>query len=294
MSKHKIPNYELSKIKGDDHWPEDLHVQKFSEYIKTRQYLFTPHKHSFYHLLYFTKGGGKQDIDFVSFPIKAGQIYFMIPGQVHNWKFVGETDGYVVDFMDEFFYSVLINTELLQKFSFFNGRCEDQVVQLPEAVQKEIVALFEKMINETKTRGNLAVIMIRTLLLQIFIIVSRNISTNKIDRSPNPASIILRNFQRLVDENYIEKKLPKDYAALLHITPNYLNVICKEVLGKSAGEIIRARTILEAKRLLANGGTGISEIAYGLNFRDNSYFTKFFKKYTGKTPEEFRNKNNIR
>jgi AraC-like DNA-binding protein len=62
------------------------------------------------------------------------------------------------------------------------------------------------------------------------------------------------------------------------------------VLGLSAGEVIRNRTLLEAKRLLTNPRLNISEIAFNLNFSDNSYFTKFFKKIEGITPEEFRKK----
>jgi AraC-like DNA-binding protein len=48
--------------------------------------------------------------------------------------------------------------------------------------------------------------------------------------------------------------------------------------------------LLEAKRLLVNLDLNIAEIADRLNFNDNSYFTKFFKKYTALTPEEFRRK----
>src|SRR3982751_2927759 len=68
----------------------------------------------------------------------------------------------------------------------------------------------------------------------------------------------------------------------------HLNSLCRDLLGISAGEVIRERIVLEAKRLLVNGGLSITEIAYRLNFQDNSYFTKFFKKYAGATPEDFR------
>jgi len=56
----------------------------------------------------------------------------------------------------------------------------------------------------------------------------------------------------------------------------------------SAGELIRDRIILEAKRLLVNAKMSVSEIAHELNFVDNSYFSRFFKKYAGVTPEVFR------
>ncbi len=60
------------------------------------------------------------------------------------------------------------------------------------------------------------------------------------------------------------------------------------LLGKTAGELIRDRVLLEAKRLLTNGDMSITELAYDLNFQDNSYFNRFFKKYADVTPEEFR------
>jgi AraC family transcriptional regulator, transcriptional activator of pobA len=101
---------------------------------------------------------------------------------------------------------------------------------------------------------------------------------------------LLKNFKKLIDANFTRLKLPKDYADLLYITPNHLNAICKDLLGMQAGEVIRNRTLLEAKRLLTNPQLNIAGIAFELNFSDNSYFTKFFKKTEGITPEEFRKK----
>jgi AraC-like DNA-binding protein len=83
-------------------------------------------------------------------------------------------------------------------------------------------------------------------------------------------------------------KLPKEYAELLYITPNHLNALCRDLVGKTAGELIRERVLLEAKRLLTNLNITAAEIAYELNFQDNSYFSRFFRKYTGQTPEIFR------
>ena len=78
-------------------------------------------------------------------------------------------------------------------------------------------------------------------------------------------------------ENYTsEKKTVKDYAKMLNITPNYLNTITKSEAGKTAGEVIRGKTILEAQRMLIFTTSSISEIAYKLNFEDNSYFWKLF------------------
>jgi len=58
--------------------------------------------------------------------------------------------------------------------------------------------------------------------------------------------------------------------------------------GKSAGDLIRDRILLESKRLLMTTNLSASEIAYRLNFKDSSYFTRFFKKYVRQTPDEYR------
>ena len=50
----------------------------------------------------------------------------------------------------------------------------------------------------------------------------------------------------------------------------------------------RQRLLVEAKRQLIFTGQSVSEIAYSLNFSDPSYFSRFFRKYSGQTPQQFR------
>jgi AraC-like DNA-binding protein len=95
-------------------------------------------------------------------------------------------------------------------------------------------------------------------------------------------------FQELIEENFMTLKTPREYASKMNITPNYLNALCRKKSGKSAGELIRQRILLEAKRLLAHSKLSISEIAFQLGFEDNSYFGRYFRKYTRLTPGEFR------
>lgn len=143
------------------------------------------------------------------------------------------------------------------------------------------------MVREAASDGLLKDDYVRTTLVQLFIVVSRY--TGHVV-SDNYNVVLLKNFQKLIELHYKEKKLTKEYAALLYITPNHLNALSKDVTGRSAGELIRDRVLLEAKRLLVNARLSISEIASELLFQDNSYFSKFFKKYEGVTPEGFRNK----
>jgi len=165
---------------------------------------------------------------------------------------------------------------------------KDSVVKLSANILEQAKDIFERLIEEVQSKQPHNRDMVCIELLSLFILISRCCASNAPKQIPEQSQLLLYNFRKLVDEYYAEKRLPKDYAAMLYITPNHLNALCQDLLGQSAGEVIRDRVLLEAKRLLVNVSLSISQIAYQLNFTDNSYFTKFFKKYCGMTPEEFR------
>jgi len=284
--KKAFPVYDICAL--SDHQHEDLLVSRFAPYLQKHQNLSLPHKHTFYHVVMFTEGSGTHAIDFKSFDVLPNQVYFMAPGQVHRWNFEGPVDGYIINFSASFFQSFLLRPDYLESFPFFTGNIDDEVVNINAGASPAIVNIFEQLINESAITGKLNLDMMRALLLQLFILVARQSQNNKQITVPNYNYTLLQSFRKLVDQNFTNIKLPKDYAALLYITPNHLNALCNDMLGLSAGELIRNRVILEAKRLLVNLELNINEIAGKLSFTDNSYFTKFFKKYTGLTPEEFR------
>lgn len=271
--------------------PEDFLIQRFDEYLQEHENLRLLHRHDFYHLILFTKGSGSHAIDFEAFSVQPFQIYFMIPGQVHSWDFMGEVEGYVVNFSSDFFQSFLLRPDYLETFSFFNGIARDSVINLPEAIHELLVNQFEQLLSKHRDASLLRIDQLKVLLLDLFFSVESYAVTKATLSLTNYNYIILKNYQKLIDKNFLTMRLPMEYAKLLFVTPNHLNALCKEHLGMQAGELIRNRILLEAKRLLINFGMNISEISYALNFSDNSYFTKFFKKYTKTTPEEFRKRN---
>ena len=267
---------------------DDILVSRFAPYLEHHKNLYAAHRHTFYHVVFFTDGAGSHNIDFEDFEVKPNQIYFMIPGQVHSWAFEGFTDGYIINFSESFFQSFLLNAAYCENFTFFSGDVHDAVINLSGDVAGKIKRLFEDIIKEWESSPAQTTDLMRVLMLQLFILVNRVSAGSS---SKGPASYnqtLLKNFQKLVETHYKRLKLPKDYAGLLYITPNHLNAVCKDLVGLQAGEIIRNRVILEAKRLLTNPKLTITEIALELNFNDNSYFTKFFRKTEEVTPEEFR------
>lgn len=95
-------------------------------------------------------------------------------------------------------------------------------------------------------------------------------------------------FIDLVEQNYRKERSVLFYAQKLCVTPKHLSAVLKEISGKTAGEWIDYRVVLEAKTMLRSSGLTIQEISLELNFSNQSFFGKYFKHHTGKSPREFR------
>ncbi|MCI0920565.1 helix-turn-helix domain-containing protein [Sphingobacterium rhinopitheci] len=277
----KVPIIEQCTVSNSFH--KEIMVEDLAGYLVRNKNLVFPHRHNFYHFVLFTKGSGFHVIDFQRFDVCPGQIYFMIPGQIHSWEFEGEMDGYIVNFDKDLFKNLLLRPDYLSNFSFFSGLVRDEVVQVDSSKLEAVIAVLERMRQQVDDRDFSSI-----SLLYLFHLLEGKREGSIANEANVYNHTLLRNFLALIELNYKKLRLPKEYASLLYITPNHLNALCKELLGESAGEIIRNRIVLEAKRLLVIRDFSIAEIAYELNFSDNSYFTKFFKKIEGVTPEEFR------
>lgn len=279
----KVPVIEQCVV--SDGFNQEFMIESLAHYLDRNKNLVFPHRHNFYHFVLFTKGEGSHTIDFERFEVEPWQIYFMSPGQIHTWEFGENMDGYVVNFHKDLFKDVLLRSDYLMMFPFFSGLVRDGVFVVEEEDRNLVTEILDRILQY---RGDVS--FIKASLLYLFQLLNRQRISSFSTESSVYNHTLLRNFLNLIESNFKSLRLPKEYAALLYITPNHLNALCKELLGQSAGEIIRDRVILEAKRLLVIKDYSVAEIAYELNFNDNSYFTKFFKKAVGVTPEEFRKK----
>ncbi|HRF68886.1 MAG TPA: helix-turn-helix domain-containing protein [Muribaculum sp.] len=95
-------------------------------------------------------------------------------------------------------------------------------------------------------------------------------------------------FLDLVSRHHCQERSVKYYAEKMFITPKYLSVLIREATGHSAVDWIDQYVILEAKNMLRYSGKNIQQIAYDLNFSNQSAFGKYFKNITGVSPSEFR------
>ena len=111
------------------------------------------------------------------------------------------------------------------------------------------------------------------------------------NNSHNRAEEYFKQFTHLLGEHFREERSVGFYARPLCITPKYLTTLIKRISGQSVSEWIDNYVILEAKTLLKYSTMSIQEIAYYLNFPNQSFFGSYFKRNTGMSPSQYKAQN---
>jgi len=241
------------------------------------------HKHDFYMLLIVAKGSGTHSIDFENYKVSDFTVFFLAPGQAHEWDLSPETTGYQILYAPQFLSGGHPDTPFFKPKSIpfleITGKNFNELSNELILIETEIAENFSY--SEVIIQSRLHIIL--ALLKRWYTDSYQTASTEKNGR-------LIQSFLSLLEGHYQQQSSVAFYAEKLHVTASYLNNVCKKESGQTAGEQIRDRILLEAKRMLTLTNEDIKEIAYGLGFNDTSYFSRFFKKYTNQTPITFRKK----
>ncbi|MCI1186244.1 AraC family transcriptional regulator [Hymenobacter sp. DH14] len=243
-----------------------------------------PHGHDFYLLLYITEGAGTHTVDLVTYELRPGSLFFLAPGQVHHWHLAPEARGFVVFFSADF-YLFRYPGSGLYDFPFFDS-AHLPVLYLP-STETEIRPLIERLFAEYEGPKTNQAEVFRSYLHLCLELAARHYAAPATAET-GLAQQQIRQFGALLNLHYRSRRSVRDYAELLHVSANHLNALCRRVLNKTASDLIHERVITEAQRLLSLSALGVAQVAYELGFEDASYFGRYFRKYTGRTPEAFR------
>ncbi|WP_418512865.1 helix-turn-helix domain-containing protein [Corallibacter sp.] len=287
----KIPILNISQFKKHSH-RNDVYINTFSNHIKRNKNLINkPHSHNFYLCVLFTKGTGIHEIDFNSYTITPGKIFFLKPGQTHFWKFKTQPEGYIF-FHSQEFYELAFLEHTLQAFPFYYSYQNPPVLDSTEEKAEDLQRLFKNLHSEYLQNNVLRELKIVNLINHIYIDLTRMyiLDTDFEEVKFNSYSRIIESLETLVNIHFQEEKFPKFYAEKLNISTKHLNRVVKKTINKTTSQLIAERTILEAKRLMVHSQDSLTTISHTLNFSDYAYFSKFFKSKTGLTPLNFRKK----
>lgn len=244
------------------------------------------HQQDFYMLLFVEKAEGVIELDDAKIRLDGRKTIIIKPNCISTITINHEAKGELICFTEDFF-SLRYNNNVLYQFSFLKRDVAFFIRLAYE--QKEKLSVLLNLMQEEFDKGRQqghkilrSYLNILLFELELFYapLGNRRLASVKSEK--------VTQFEKLVEELYHQHKMPSEYARRLHITPNYLNKICKDELGQTAGEYIRKRIVIEAQRQLHYTKLSINEIADRLGFDSTSYFVTFFKKHTEATPEQFR------
>ena len=289
MANNKVPVYCIDDFVYDEVIGSHFYVNKLSRHLHQHQFTTEPHRHAFYLLVYFTQGTGTHIIDFVSYEIRPGSFFIMTPGQVHHWQLSNDIDGDVLFFSKDFYENYFNEKKLIDNPLF---KPAYQLLTIDDNCKLAISSLYHTILDEyTSHRLDSYDVLIDYLDILIKHL-KRIAFTNEAPDMPVKSSAhwLVREFEKLIEEHFIEQPSPAFYAEGLNTSVKYLNQLCKQYLDKTSTQLIHERIILEAQRLLVHNELSINAVADALNFDDFSYFNRFFKKNTGLTPGQFRKK----
>lgn len=262
-------------------------IEKIAQKRKNKEHHSElPHQLKFYNLIYFTHGTGKHFIDFKWYPVQKNTLVYLAKEQINAFDFSSDLKGYCMIFTEEHFVSCFSNLTEDFVFRLFNPQLFSPVLQIP--VESDFIEYFDLLQREFDSPNSFNYQVVINSLFTILISKAEHIKQKQIHSLSDTSKIVLfQKFTSLIENQYAENRNALFYAEKLAITYKHLNIVCKELVNKTAKKVIDDFVVLQAKRKLINTNIKSAELAYDLGFEDPTNFTKYFKKQTGFTPKSF-------
>lgn len=243
-------------------------------------YLNDPGRKDFFEIVWLKNEDALHALKDTDLDAKGDWIYLIPPYRVHQLNKAGK-NGELISFKRD-----MLEDEdkefLLDLFKIFNVQGEFSCLRLTETAAAELSEIFSLL---EKEYANYSMIMVKALL-KVFLLKLIQVKEHDFTSQDIHQKRVYE-FLMLLESNYQQVRNTDFYAGKLGISSKRLNQILKEKLDKTGMQLIHDRIILEAKRHIIHSEITIKEIAYELGFSDRPYFSRFFKKQTGQTPEEF-------
>jgi AraC-like DNA-binding protein len=268
----------------------DFYSNDMKSHLKNNEnHFYKPHSHDFFLCVLFTKASGIHEIDFNTYEVKAGSVFFLKPGQTHYWKFDELPEGYIF-FHTQDFYELHFSNSKLEQFPFYYSQKNTPSLNLTPHQTKLLVSRFQDI--NTEYYQNLPYKKQKTasLINAAYIDLARCCVAFEPSDSNTSHTYIetLRTLEKAINSHYKTEKSASFYANHLNISTKHLNRITKTTLDKTTTDLITERVLLESKRLIVHSDNSLSGIAEILGYEDYAYFSKVFKAKTNMTPLEFK------
>lgn len=246
--------------------------------------IFLPHRMAAYLFVFVIKGSSQHYIDLEEITVKESSTLFVLPHQIHrihrDWSQVGN------------WFKLAFDRECMsllpQSYDFLLNPLNAPVINLTEEDHIRIIPTLQsiaQILNATNTDTTpILLAHLNTLLSELNYCYFRN---NNTDRHGNRMLSIYLDFRKLIEQRLKQQPSIQLIARELNISENKLYKVVSHFSGVSPKVYVIQQTILEAQRIFCYETIAAKEAAYKLGFTDPDYFSRLFKKNTGKTISQF-------
>jgi AraC family transcriptional activator of pobA len=245
-------------------------------------YLNDPGRKDFFEIVWLKNEDPLHALKLEDSNVKGDWIYLIPPYRVHQLNKAGK-NGELISFKRE----ILEEGDkefLLDLFKIFNVQGEFSCLRMDAEAATDLSNVY-KLLGEEYNKGSKNLPIVKTLLKALLLKLIQIKDLEFTDHDINQTRVY--EFLMLLESNFLTVRNTDFYAGKLGISSKRLNQILKDKLDKTGMQIIHDRIILEAKRLIIHSEQTIKEISFELGFSDRPYFSRFFKKQTGESPDSF-------
>jgi AraC family transcriptional activator of pobA len=262
--------------------PDVVHCETIAARSVLHDWEFAPHRHARLHqILLIARGGGRATLEGRTHRLRPMDAINVPAGQVHGFTFKPGSQGWVVTLATEILDEVLTPQQGL-------GRVlsEATVQRGTPQIRKLMKDIFVEYSSRQFARAHV----LKALSALLLGYVARALVAKKTPTGRVGEPDVIRKFEALLDDNFVEHWPVARYAAALKITPTHLSRLTRGAFGCPASHMIRDRIVREARRNLVYTNLPVSTIAYALGFNDPAYFSRTFSIATSLSPSEFRDR----
>lgn len=283
---NEIPSYDIYGVTVREVDPRFIHVERVSDRTKVHAGSVKPHRHAFLHQLALWQGEGcsfRMEDKYLSLPDNC--VTLVPAGSVHGFETTPGCDAVVISLSNAFFHECLAGAQAGLATSFLSP----STVMLEGENMRVTHQLFARVEEEyhcdREFRRDAIAVYVRLILISH----ARSMVHVRQAESGSPQrTALLSRFLELADIHFRERWPVTRYVQELGTTSYLLNQATAASLKQSPGEILRSRTIVEAKRLLLYSMLAVAEVAEVLGYEDSAHFGRLFRDMTGRSPSRWR------
>lgn len=242
-----------------------------------------------------TEGETSLTSNLQEFRLKKDSLFIFSPKHILQVQSNNRFKAHLIVIAPDFLKRINIDTKrMMPLFLQFSSLPCMELTHTESQSLRSFISIVEQELKGSETDFSSEIIggLIAATIYKVGDILTHYLTEHPEVDSPihNRAEEYFRQFTELLGEHYKHERSVGFYARQLCITPKYLTTLIKRISGKSVSEWIDNYVILEAKTLLKYSNMSVQEIAYYLNFPNQSFFGSYFKRNAGMSPSQYKAK----